>query len=183
MGEGEGENRAEMAARNAIESPLMSVPLEGATGILMNVSTGTEITLREMYDAAKIIEETADPEAQVIWGHVIDESLGEKVHVTLIATFPGNAKPKAQPTPISKLTGHAGNKDAAQQKIPSQTQPPVPPQPQKRSAYDRYRTNRAPQGNFEEAPLTNAEDDEKAFGGLPRTTYDRPSYFRRSGKN
>ncbi|MBQ7733192.1 MAG: cell division protein FtsZ, partial [Synergistaceae bacterium] len=92
MGEGEGEDRAAKAAKNAIDSPLMTFPVTGASGILLNVTTGSEILLNEMADAAKIIEETADPDAQVIWGHVIDDSLGDKVHVTLIATFPENAQ-------------------------------------------------------------------------------------------
>ena len=93
MGEGEGEDRAKKAAENAITSPLMTFPVTGAKGILLNVTTGNEILLGEMSDAAQIIEATADPDAQVIWGHVIDEALGEKVHVTLIATFPDDGMP------------------------------------------------------------------------------------------
>ena len=208
MGEGEGENRAEMAARNAIESPLMSVPLDGATGILMNVTTGTEITLREMYDAAKIIEETAAQDAQVIWGHVIDEALGDKVHVTLIATFPGDAKP--QPSFGNNNNNSTSNKNSGsgltlqkntnntnnlsrqnisqqqqqqirqQQYQQQQQQPPMPPS--RGSAYEAFR-HRHQTGGFEEAPLTNAEEENKAFGGLPRKPYDSPSYIRRGGRN
>ena len=73
MGEGEGEGRARKAAEQAISSPLMTLNLSGAKGMLLNVTTGAEITLGEMTEAADIIQSTADPDAQVIWGHVIDE--------------------------------------------------------------------------------------------------------------
>ena len=187
MGEGEGENRAEIAARNAIESPLMSVQLDGATGILMNVSTGTEITLREMYDAAKIIEETADPDAQVIWGHVIDDTLGEKVHVTLIATFPndgrGQGQRQSRNTTNTKTTDNQQRQGMAQNQQQQQQPPRQQTVPTSRnSAYEVFK-HRHQSGSLEEAPLTTAEEENRPFGGLPRTPYDRPSYFRRGGRS
>ena len=83
IGEGEGNERAEKAAENAIKYPLLNIPVESAKKILLNVTTGTEIMLSEMADATMVIEETAQPEAEVIWGHVIDEKLGDKVRAIL----------------------------------------------------------------------------------------------------
>ena len=186
MGEGEGEDRARKAAQNAITSPLMTFPMSGAKGILLNVTTGTEITLGEMSDAAQIIEETADPDAQVIWGHVIDESLGEKVHVTLIATFPedamGQMRAKAAAAKVDDIKAAAG-------KIP--TQAPVQPQQSQQqpirtgnSIYDIYnrKRNRAQEG-LEEARLTSPNDDERAFPGLQRKFYDQPALYRKNRKD
>lgn len=86
IGEGEGDNRAELAARAAIKSPLMSLPLKGAKGILMNIETGPDVNLFEMTKAAGIINETAEENANIIWGHTISEDIGNKMRVTVIAT-------------------------------------------------------------------------------------------------
>ena len=184
MGEGEGEDRAKKAAQNAITSPLMTFPVTGAKGILLNVTTGSEITLGEMSDAAQIIEETADPDAQVIWGHVIDESLGDKVHVTLIATFPedGRERPKI----ISKSTADDSQK---QNQTPKTQQPPrapvQPPQPPRiNTLYDAYTKKRRAQEGFEEARLTQpANDEHSVFPGMQRKPYDQPAFFRKNLKD
>ena len=76
----------------------MSVPMQGAKGILFNVTTGPDVTLAEMARAAEVIKGTADPKAEVIWGHVIDEEVGEAIRLTLIAT--GFPEGKAKPTPL-----------------------------------------------------------------------------------
>ena len=193
MGEGEGENRAEMAARNALTSPLMSAPVEGANGILMNVTTGTEITLKEMSDAAKIIEETADEDAQVIWGHVIDEELGEKVHVTLIATFPENAKPNQKKINVRLREDKQDNQsqreknNIQEQNERNQQNEQIRQRPVSggRNIYDYYtRRNRSTPENFEVTPLrTPNENDREPFRGLPRRAYDQPSIFRKPNKN
>jgi len=94
MGEGEGENRAELAAKAAIKSPLMSLPLKGAKGILMNVEASLDVALHEMAQAASIINETAAEDAQVIWGHTINEEIGNKMRITVIATGFSDQKDK-----------------------------------------------------------------------------------------
>jgi len=87
IGIGEGEHRAVVAAQEAIESPLLQeTSIAGAMGLLINITGGTEITLNEIGEAAKIITENTAPEAQVLFGVVIDPSLGEKVQMTVIAT-------------------------------------------------------------------------------------------------
>ena len=185
MGEGEGEDRAEKAAKNAITSPLMTFPVTGAKGILLNVTTGAEILLAEMSAAAKIIEETADPDAQVIWGHVIDETLGEKVHVTLIATFPEDAMQNRQRAAAAKP---ASQDTQAQARPTDLRQPPQIGQQQQypktgQTIYDIFNTKRnmANQG-LQEANLTTPSND-GAFPASQRKLYDQPALFRKNRKN
>ena len=86
LGRGRGEHRATDAARQAIASPLLEASIEGARGILFNVSGPPDLRLREVRAAAEVIREHADPDANVIFGASFSESLGEDVLVTLIAT-------------------------------------------------------------------------------------------------
>ena len=93
IGEGTGENRAADAAKMAINSPLLETSIDGAKGILLNISGSANLSLFEINEAAEIISEAADPDANIIFGSVIDESLGDKVQVTVVATgFGNNAK-------------------------------------------------------------------------------------------
>lgn len=199
MGEGEGEDRAKKAAQNAIDSPLMTMPMTGATGILLNVTTGTEITLQEMTDAAQVIEDKADPDAQVIWGHVFDDSLGERVHVTLIATFPEDSQSQARTVRI------AGRNEQGRGQTPSQPpittgqnvplpQPPVqPPQPviqtpppPRRTLFTLYEQKRKQQEGvgFEEARLSQPNPNERdAFMGMPKKIYDQPAIYRKNRRD
>jgi cell division protein FtsZ len=86
IGRASGENRAVEAARQAIASPLLEVSITGAQGILFNVTGGASLGLFEVNEAAEIIQETADPEANIIFGTVIDERMGDDVMITVIAT-------------------------------------------------------------------------------------------------
>ena len=93
IGVGEGENRAVDAAKMAINSPLLETSIDGAKGILLNISGSSELGIFEVNEAAQIISDAADPDANIIFGSVIDESLGDKVQVTVVATgFGNNAK-------------------------------------------------------------------------------------------
>jgi cell division protein FtsZ len=86
IGEAEGPNRAAEAARSAVSSPLLEASIEGATGILLNISGGPDVGLFEVNEAAEVVTGAADQNANVIFGAVIDESLGGSVRVTVIAT-------------------------------------------------------------------------------------------------
>jgi len=86
IGGASGEGRAQEAARQAIASPLLEVSITGAQGILFNVTGGAGLGLYEVNEAAEIIQETADPEANIIFGTVIDERMGDDVQITVIAT-------------------------------------------------------------------------------------------------
>lgn len=93
IGIGEGENRAVDAAKMAINSPLLETSIEGAKGILLNITGSGDLSLFEINEAAEIISEAADPEANIIFGSVIDENLGDRVQITVVATGFG-AQPK-----------------------------------------------------------------------------------------
>lgn len=86
IGEAAGENRAVTAARAAISSPLLDVSINGAKGILYNVTGGTNMMLSEISDASMIINQAADPDANIIFGAQIDESMGDKIKISVIAT-------------------------------------------------------------------------------------------------
>ena len=86
IGHGSGENRCIDAAREAIESPLLEMNIQGATGVLYNITGGSGLTLSETSEAAEIIRAAADEDAEIIYGTSIDESLGDGVMITLIAT-------------------------------------------------------------------------------------------------
>jgi cell division protein FtsZ len=92
IGTAGGENRATEAARSAVSSPLLESSIEGATGILLNVTGGPDIGLFEVNEAAQVVTSAADQNANVIFGAVIDESLKDEVRVTVIATGFGPAK-------------------------------------------------------------------------------------------
>jgi len=86
IGTGVGENRAQMAARAAISSPLLDLSIEGARGVLFNVAGGNDLTMFEVDEAARIISSAADPDANVIFGAVIKPDLADQVKITVIAT-------------------------------------------------------------------------------------------------
>jgi cell division protein FtsZ len=97
IGSASGENRAAEAARTAVSSPLLEASIEGATGILLNVTGGSDIGLFEVNEAAEVVTGAADQNANVIFGAVIDDSLGDEVQVTVIATgFGGQAGRRAR---------------------------------------------------------------------------------------
>ncbi len=86
VGHGEGDDRARQAAEQAISSRLLDVTIDGARGILFNVTGGTSMSLYDVNQAAAIIRETAHPDANMIFGAVIDENMDDKMRITVIAT-------------------------------------------------------------------------------------------------
>jgi cell division protein FtsZ len=86
IGVASGDNRAAEAARAAVSSPLLETSIEGATGILLNITGGPDIGLFEVNEAAEVVTSAADQNANVIFGAVIDEAMGDSVRVTVIAT-------------------------------------------------------------------------------------------------
>ncbi|MFT5193549.1 MAG: cell division protein FtsZ [Candidatus Promineifilaceae bacterium] len=91
VGTGRGEDRAVIAANSALSSPLLDVTIDGARGILFNVTGGPDLSLYEINLAATIIRETAHPDVNLIFGAVIDETMGDEVRMTVIATGFGEA--------------------------------------------------------------------------------------------
>ena len=106
IGVASGENRAAEAARTAVSSPLLEQSVDGATGILLNVTGGTALGLFEVNEAAEVITGAADANANVIFGAVIDDSLGDEVRVTVIATgFGAQRRRRRIETPAEALAG------------------------------------------------------------------------------
>ncbi len=86
IGTGTGENRASIAARMAIASPLLEISIEGAKGVLFNIIGGSDLTMTEVDEAAKMISNAVDPDANIIFGATIDEKMVDQVKLTVIAT-------------------------------------------------------------------------------------------------
>jgi cell division protein FtsZ len=85
IGYGSGDGRALSAARNAISSPLLEASIEGARGILLSIAGGSDLGLFEVNEAAEVIHGVAHPDANIIFGTVIDDDMGDEVRVTVIA--------------------------------------------------------------------------------------------------
>ncbi len=86
IGMATGENRAEDAAKQAIQSPLLETSIEGAKAVIINITGNAEVGLHEVNTAAELIQRSADPEANIIFGTVIDDSLEDEIIITVIAT-------------------------------------------------------------------------------------------------
>jgi len=99
IGIASGEGRAAEAARSAVSSPLLEASIEGATGILLNITGGPQIGLFEVNEAAEVVTSAADQNANVIFGAVIDDALGDEVRVTVIATGFGGQRRRRRREP------------------------------------------------------------------------------------
>ena len=111
IGTASGENRATEAARAAVSSPLLEASIEGATGILLNVTGGPDIGLFEVNEAAEVVTCAADQNANVIFGAVIDDGQSDEVRVTVIATGFGPAR--LTPAPRARRSRADESKDRA----------------------------------------------------------------------
>jgi cell division protein FtsZ len=106
IGTAAGEKRAAEAATAAVSSPLLETTLDGATGVLLNITGGPDIGLFEVNEAAEVVTAHADPNANVIFGAVIDESLKEEVRVTVIATgFGARGRRRREPAAAAAVAG------------------------------------------------------------------------------
>jgi cell division protein FtsZ len=104
IGSGSGENRAAEAARTAVSSPLLESSIEGATGILLNISGPPDLGLFEVNEAAEVVTGAADQNANVIFGAVIDENLRDEVRVTVIATGFGTQRRRRARAAVGEST-------------------------------------------------------------------------------
>ncbi|KKT92198.1 MAG: Cell division protein FtsZ [Parcubacteria group bacterium GW2011_GWF2_45_11] len=97
IGRASGESRAVEAARTAIDSPLLELSIKGAKGVLFTITGGTDLSMHEVNEAAEVITSSVDPNAKVIFGAIIDESLNDEVKITVIATGFNSARSEAEP--------------------------------------------------------------------------------------
>nr|WP_306237677.1 cell division protein FtsZ [Ornithinimicrobium sp. HY1745] len=134
IGSARGEDRAVQAAELAISSPLLEASIEGAHGVLLSVQGGSDLGLFEINEAARLVQEAAHPEANIIFGAVIDDSLGDEVRVTVIAAgFDGGAPmQRSDDRALGQVQAGGTNRPPAQQGQPQGGQPQQRPaqQPQ-----------------------------------------------------
>jgi cell division protein FtsZ len=124
IGSARGEGRAVQAAGSAINSPLLEASMDGAQGVLLSIAGGSDLGLFEINEAASLVQEAAHPEANIIFGTVIDDSLGDEVRITVIAAgFEGG-----QPT-HKKLEPAAYRSPSAEQAPAAPAAPVAPPAP------------------------------------------------------
>ena len=102
-GHASGENKAEDAAKEAIQSPLLETSIEGARGVIINITGGEDLGLHEVNTAAELIQRSVDPEANIIFGTVIDPNMTDEIKITVIAT--GFEQPDEIKTPILDTIG------------------------------------------------------------------------------
>ena len=131
VGASTGENRAVQAAESAVSSSLLDVTIDGAQGILFNITGGLNLSLFEVNEAAEIIKQKAHPEANIIFGAVIDENLADELRITLIATG-FDAVAQRRPYVAGKRQGEAKTLVFPQVKVTKETTlsrstPPPPP--------------------------------------------------------
>jgi cell division protein FtsZ len=111
IGSARGEARATRAAELAISSPLLETSIDGAHGVLLSIAGGSDIGLFELSEAAELVAQAAHPDANIIFGTVIDDALGDEVRVTVIAAgFEGGA-PKRVSVPVINAASLSGNAD------------------------------------------------------------------------
>src|SRR5438067_589327 len=127
IGRGTGETRAQDAARKAISSPLLDISMEGAKGVLLNITGGLDLALSEINEAADVIAQAADPEANIIFGAVIDSKLENEVKITVIATG-FNVTPRQQRTTPAFRRRTYGGGSANPEPAPA-AEPAPPPAP------------------------------------------------------
>jgi cell division protein FtsZ len=137
IGTGVGENRAATAARTAIGSALLEVSIEGAKGVLFSITGGTDMTMSEVDEAAKMIASAVDPDANIIFGASVDDSLVDQIRITVIATGFDDAKKRlreltgrtAYGTPAESSIRHSGAVSGAYRSQNSQSVIPQTVQP------------------------------------------------------
>lgn len=110
IGRASGENRAEDAAKQAIQSPLLETSIEGASGVIINITGGSDIGLHEANIAAELVQRSADPEANIIFGTVTDDTLEDEVVITVIATGFEKDEDKISSIGVDNLVSKAWDK-------------------------------------------------------------------------
>ena len=174
-GYGKGDRRAIDAAQMAINSPLLDeVSVEGATGILINFTAGPDVRLKEINEAASLVQQEAHEDANIIFGLVTDMDMGDVVKVTVIATG-FDQKAQALEEAVQQAAAHA----------PRQSRPSLPVQvPSRRSVapMQRERASRRPSVSPEQVALPEARMSGRAFGATAlhdEAVLDIPAYLRR----
>ncbi|MGN7246843.1 cell division protein FtsZ [Janibacter anophelis] len=143
IGSARGEDRAVQAAELAISSPLLEASVDGAHGVLLSIQGGSDLGLFEINEAARLVQEAAHPEANIIFGAVIDDALGDEVRVTVIAAGFDGGVPQQRPDDraLGQVQSGGQGRQAPAQQAPAQQRPaqqaPAQGQPQQVPAQQR----------------------------------------------
>ena len=137
IGIGTGVDRAKQAAHSAISSPLLDVSIDGATGILFNVIGGRDLTMREVDEAARIIGQSASPEANIIFGTTIDERMEDQIRITVIATGFDDATKTPYGLPREKRSAYTMEpKESKAEPVTQSESSSTPTEPSEDNKYD-----------------------------------------------
>lgn len=154
IGVSSGENRASEAAKKAVSSPLLEVSVDGAKGVLMNITGGSNLSLYEVQEAADIVASASDEDVNMIFGSVINDNLKDEIIVTVIAT--GFSEEQLQPgVRQPRATGFGGGRQQAQQ----QQQAPI--REQRRESQQPQREEQAP--TYQQEPQRQERQQEDAL--------------------
>ncbi len=167
-GEADGEDRAVQAAEKAIANPLLDeISLEGARGVLINITGGYDLTLFELDEAANKIREKVDPEANIIVGSTLDTGMEGRMRVSVVATgIDALAKPEEVPVPRRKMSEPLRERVSAEDEAPAAPVPPrreAPQQPAPRAQAAAPRREAQPQSRREPEPSFEEEDYAEGF--------------------
>jgi cell division protein FtsZ len=169
-----GENRAIEAAQKAISSPLLEdISIQGARGVLINITGGPDLCLHEVNEAASLIQEEAHDDANIIFGAVIDETLTDEIRITVIATGFGETKEerKPAPSPLASVASIAASAQKNKKVVHLGTivdDLDTPTWQRKKSGSEEVETVTLSKTNFD--ANANSDDDDK---------YDIPTFLRR----
>jgi cell division protein FtsZ len=131
IGRARGDDRAEVAAQQAISSPLLEASMDGAQGVLLNISGGSDLGLFEINAAAELVAEAAHPEANIIFGAVIDDALGDEVRVTVIAAGfdSGSPQRRTDERGLGQVASARGGSAMTRTSTPPETPGAIPGMP------------------------------------------------------
>lgn len=136
IGMGNGENRAQVAARAAIASPLLEITMEGARGVLFNIVGGPDLTMNEVNEASQIISSAADPDANIIFGATINEAMHDQIRITVVATGFDQNKQRLQQfvinQPVAKQPENISQQSNPLQSATNKPQPQTSSEPAKK---------------------------------------------------
>ncbi|MCA9376118.1 MAG: cell division protein FtsZ [Candidatus Doudnabacteria bacterium] len=182
IGVADGENRAVEAAKRAIDSPLLELSINGAKGVLFNISGGDDLGMFEIDEAAKVITESIDPNARVIFGAVKDESLGDKIKVTVIATGFGEDTQPSKPRMVEPKAAAAENSffsyQPFEQQVTQEVEQKVPAATSSAAQVPRVASTPSVSTTTQSTP-SRGSSNTSSQGGASEDDLDIPAFIRK----
>ena len=175
-----GEKRASEAAKQAVESPLLETSIDGAKGILINITGGPDLSLLEVNEAAELIQQSADPDANIIFGADIDESMGDALRITVIATGFDKAEvgkqSAQQPLVFGSRPAPAPRAYSAPQSVPASAENAFSSRPYAQLKDDDIP---APEPEQKKESTFTEQDIRREYTNRPANKLDIPAFLRK----